>query len=357
MDVRVAKLLRVEQHPQLSDSWFTARKTCITASSASSLLIRDRKTCEGYVLSYGLEDIFDYNNKCCNPYSTKNQYFLDKCRGSTFKGNVATYHGQKYESVVTDLYKNDTGKKVLEFGLIRHPELSWLAASPDGITEDGIMIEIKCPYKRKITGVTPIYYFFQVQLQLETCDLDFCDFLEYEFVEFNTEEEWLDNDTLDKTFSNVGLMIQIEKKPEDHKMLANPAENKYIYPPHDILDNVDLLLEWRSKQIQDLKESTKPEYIDLIDIKVCYWKVGEKCNTRIERNKEWFANVKPVFEKEWNLIKYYKKADNYKKLLKENYTVEGKHLHLDLDIDTDFVEDLELCMLSESEEDVSEAEN
>jgi putative phage-type endonuclease len=348
MDERVSKLLKLEQHAQLSDGWFKARKTCITASSASSLLVRDHKTCDSYVKSFGLEDTFEYTGKCCNPYSTKRQYFLDKCRGSTFKGNIATYHGQKYEQVATDLYKKKTGKDVLEFGLIRHPELSWLAASPDGITPDGVMIEIKCPYRRKITGITPLYYFIQVQLQLEVCNLDFCDFLEYEFIEFETEEEWLDEETHDTIFSNTGLLIQIEKKNIDPDIIPNPGENEYIYAPFNILDNVKELIKWADDKIVEVQNrfNCTDKYVSTLNIKICYWKVGVSCCTRIERDKEWFANVKPVFEKEWNLITYYKKEDNYRHLLGNDNNVKGDTLYMDLN---DTVH--EKCILTDNDTD------
>lgn len=342
IDPRVQALLKLEQHAQLTEGWFKARQTCITASSASSLLVRDYATCDSYVKSFGLEYTFDYSGKCCNPYSSKQQYFLDKCRGSTFKGNIATYHGQKYESVVTDLYKNDTGKEVLEFGLIRHPKLSWLAASPDGITNDGIMIEIKCPYRRKITGITPLYYFIQVQLQLEVCDLEFCDFLEYEFVEFKTEEEWLDTETLDTKFKHIGLLIQIEKKNIDQDIIPNPSDNEYIFPPRNLLDNTHLLLEWANLTISERKNKLKIRDLaystnstSMYIITICFWKVGDSCTTRIQRDPEWFANVKPVFEREWNLITYYKKGDNYKQLLNKNKFVTGDSLHLDLELELD----------------------
>lgn len=335
MNSKVTELLKMEQHAQLSDGWFKARQTCITASSASSLLVRDYKTCNNYVKSFGLEDSFDYSGKCCNPYSTKKQYFLDKCRGSTFKGNIATYHGQKYESVVTDLYKNNTGKDVLEFGLIRHPTLSWLAASPDGITPDGIMIEIKCPYRRKITGITPLYYFIQVQLQLEVCNLEYCDFLEYEFVEFETEDEWVDNETSNIVYNHHGLLIQIEKLNIDKDIIPNPEENVYIYPPHDILDNQKQLIEWSKSKISEIKNKHKldeliykTDILSKLNFKICYWKVNDNCTTRIQRDPEWFANVKSVFEKEWNLILYYKKGENYKKLLGHNKHIVGDTVHI-----------------------------
>ena len=38
------------------------------------------------------------------------------------------------------------------------------------------MLEIKCPTKRPITGFIPEYYHYQVQGQLEVCNLNYCDF-------------------------------------------------------------------------------------------------------------------------------------------------------------------------------------
>ncbi|RPJ65177.1 MAG: hypothetical protein EHM20_17905, partial [Alphaproteobacteria bacterium] len=173
IDPRVRKLIRKPQLKQLSPEWFRARPGLITASSAAVLLKRDSGTCDPYIEEYDLHDIFDKNDRCCNPYSTKTQYFLDKCQGSKFKGNVATYWGQKYEPVVTDIYSKVNNIQVLEFGLLVHDTIDYIAASPDGITTEGIMLEIKCPFRRKITGIPPLYYWIQVQLQLEVCDLDF----------------------------------------------------------------------------------------------------------------------------------------------------------------------------------------
>ena len=49
-----------------------------------------------------------------------------------------------------------------------YPEsIEYLAASPDGITPDGVMLEIKCPLSREIKGIPPIYYWQQMQQQLD----------------------------------------------------------------------------------------------------------------------------------------------------------------------------------------------
>jgi putative phage-type endonuclease len=345
IDPRVQRLLEKPQLKQLSAEWFKMRPNLITASSAASLLRRDSKTCDSYIKEYGLDEIFDKNNRCCNPYSSKTQYFLDKCRGSTFKGNIATYWGQKYEPVVSDIYSNINNTEILEFGLLVHDTINFIAASPDGITTDGIMVEIKCPYRRKITGVPPLYYWIQVQLQLEVCDLEFCDFAEFSFVEFATEEEWLDNDTITKVFLHRGLLIQLEL--EDENSVCDPAHNKYFYPHKLLLDNQAKLLEWRDYIIEDIKNDKTHKFQRGYTPKLStvYWKVDETSIVRIKRDKEWFANVKPVFEKEWRKIAFYKKGDNYKLLIPDRAkNVDGSTLHLDI------TEDPECCLTEDEVE-------
>lgn len=317
MDKRVVELLRVKQYEQRTPEWFDIRETMVTASSAACLLIKDDKTCDSYIKEYNLEDIFDKNKKCCNPYNSKTQFILDKCKQGKFKGNVATFHGQKYEPVVTDIYSVLLKKQVLEFGLIQHKEYDWLGASPDGITTDGIMIEIKCPFRRKISGIPPFYYWIQVQLQLEVCNLEYCDFVEYEFTEFSTEEEFLDDKTLDINIHNKGLFIKVEKQ-EDPNILCNPEDIQYIYPEKEFIDNIDDLIKWRDIQLKNLPLMVDEQYKDVNFIyTTIYWKVTEQSIVRIKRDREWFQGIKNVLEKEWERVLYYKKNDNYKKLIKE----------------------------------------
>ena len=89
-----------------------------------------------------------------------------------FTGNKFTEWGIKYEEIATKIYEIDYNTKVIEFGLIQHPQLSFIGASPDGITQDGIMLEIKCPYSRVINGKPSKKYYSQIQGQLESLHMD-----------------------------------------------------------------------------------------------------------------------------------------------------------------------------------------
>lgn len=105
---------------QKSDAWLAARRGKITASDAAAILGQ-------------------------NPYRSPIQVMRGKLglEETPFTGNEATRHGEKYEDEAVQKYEKDTGTRVRLFGLLPHPTLPYLAGSPDGITEDGILIEVK----------------------------------------------------------------------------------------------------------------------------------------------------------------------------------------------------------------------
>jgi putative phage-type endonuclease len=117
-----------------------------------------------------------------NSYKSAWSLLVDKCDGNPkpFLGNDATRWGNLYEDVAIQKYSELRNKKVLSFGLLIHPEHSWLGGSPDGITTDGILLEVKCPMRRKIVmGEVPHHYLSQVLLNLEICNLEMAHFIEF----------------------------------------------------------------------------------------------------------------------------------------------------------------------------------
>lgn len=171
-------LKSIPQHPQRSKEWFDQRKDKLTSSDAGTVL--------------GL-----------NPYQTAVEVLFKKCgAGPEFTGNVATLHGQKYEEEAIQMYCKAMGKKNHDFGLINfdavhrpndthshihYPNgIRWLAGSTDGVAEDVdeleplILLEVKCPYRRKIVhGKCPEYYYPQVQLNMAILNIEKADFIEY----------------------------------------------------------------------------------------------------------------------------------------------------------------------------------
>ncbi len=154
MHPRVAELLEQAYAEQRSDEWLALRGTMLTASDLASAI--------------GV-----------NPYEKPSDLLLKKCGAVKWGGNAATAHGTLLEPIARDLYDARYSRKSHEIGLVQHPVHKWLGGSPDGVTEDGRLIEIKCPLTRKITPAVPKYYLPQIQLLLEVLDLDVCDFIQY----------------------------------------------------------------------------------------------------------------------------------------------------------------------------------
>ena len=139
-------------------------------------------------------------------YKSRDKTIVEKCGERTFFGNAITEWGVKYEPVATAIYEKRTNSEVIEFGLMPHTSIPFLGASPDGITTDGIMLEIKCPPNRQITGIVPHGYWVQMQLQLEVCDLNECDYLECRITEYENEEKYNSDNVIQ--LNNTELLQQ-----------------------------------------------------------------------------------------------------------------------------------------------------
>jgi putative phage-type endonuclease len=116
------------------------------------------------------------------PYRSRNDCLRQYAGviSNTFTGNVATRHGERYEDEAVQKYEEMRGVKVMLFGMLPFYEESlWLGGSPDGITTDGILVEVKCPYKRKPNGTVPAHYVPQVQSMMSGWGLNQCHFIEY----------------------------------------------------------------------------------------------------------------------------------------------------------------------------------
>lgn len=114
-----------------------------------------------------------------NHYETPDAFIKKKVLKTKWAGNAATQHGTKLEPLVREMYDQKFGKKTHEIGVVQHRDHPWLGGSPDGVTEDGLLVEIKCPLTRKIEAKVPKHYWPQVQLLLEVTDLEECDFVQY----------------------------------------------------------------------------------------------------------------------------------------------------------------------------------
>ena len=281
---RVKVLKSKPQPPQRSAEWFKSRNTRVTASEIACCLTLSRELCEIYVRDFNVRNFKYKPDQCMSHYDNKTDYIINKCRTfygeNLFKDSIYTLHGKKYEEIATRLYRCEYGTEVWEFGLLQHSRLNWLAASPDGITPNGVMLEIKCPYSRKIEeGVPPIHYWAQMQLQLEVGDLDECDFLECEIKELDDESEFISKEIKDKQSKGI-LLNKVGELPN--------SETKYVYPP-DNLKSCEEYKSWSNGMIKRYKS----ESIEVVPI---YYFISKWFVVNVKRRKEWFLKAKPYLK-------------------------------------------------------------
>ena len=180
-------LMNIPKIDQRTPAWYEARNNMITASDIAQSLGHGK---------FGTQRQF-YEKKC--------GYEIDKFDSSM----PALKWGIMFEPVAASAYSLKNEDVVVhEFGLLRHPSVGHLGASPDGISEMGIMIEIKCPWRRKITGEIPLQYYYQMQGQLDVCGLDECDYLECGFREYDELCDFVED--FSETEDFMGIILELK---------------------------------------------------------------------------------------------------------------------------------------------------
>ena len=266
---KIIEYLRTRpQPPQRTDAWYKFRHNLITASNAY---------------------------KAFESQSSINQLIYEKCQplktaetdSFSYVNVKSPFHwGQKYEPVSVLLYEEIFKTKVEDFGCIQHDKYSCIGASPDGINVDpssplyGRMLEIKNVVSREITGIPKKEYAIQMQLQMEVCNLDECDFLETKFVEYGSETEFY-NDVSDTKAKGVIVYFVRESKPF------------YVYKPLNILSR---------DEIESWEQETMEKYGDLVWIQNIYWRLDVLSCILVKRDKLWFDSHIGQLEKVWKII-------------------------------------------------------
>ena len=222
MHPNVKKWIEKEFAAQKSEEWLALRGKMLTASDAATAL--------------GV-----------NKYETVDSLLLKKCgRGVPFFGNSATKHGELYENDARILYEQRHGEVVHELGLCPHTIHKWLGGSPDGVTESGKLVEIKCPPQRAILPEVPAHYFPQLQLCMQILDLEEADFIEYKPAETNwpkpeefqvinvkrDPEWWKTNLPIMRAFWDKVLYYRehLDELPKPKEKVKRPRKKKELEP-------------------------------------------------------------------------------------------------------------------------------
>ena len=230
-----------------------------------------------------------------------NSLILEKCKKPaenleypTTNYNNPRNWGIKYEPLSIMIYedKHPTTIVKTDYGCIPHPTYSFIAASPDGINVSpncpekyGRMVEVKNIYNRDITGIPLEEYWIQMQIQMETCGLDVCDFLETRFKEYSGEEAFYS----DISPEYKGVILFLLGKD------GLGVNNRFEYMPM----YVNLEKKHVEKWIQEIREKVSDTHLVY---EIIYWYLDEYSCVVVERNRPWFEVVLPIFEEAWNIV-------------------------------------------------------
>jgi len=147
------------------------------------------------------------------------------------------------------------------------------------------MLEIKNIVNREINGVPKFEYWIQMQVQMEVCNLNECDFLETRFVEYETREDFESDGSFCRSEMHdlKGIIMYFVK---DEKPL-------YEYAPLEI--TCEEFEEWQDKIMEKHK--------DIMWLRNIYWKLDEVSCVLVLRNKKWFNSAIPIIQTIWDTIK------------------------------------------------------
>lgn len=257
-----------------------------------------QKTKEWYEFRHGLISASNIY-KVFGSEPKQNELIYEKCKPvdipETTTGFINTesplHWGNKYEPLTVMVYEKRNQTKIADYGCIPHPKYPFIGASPDGINDDpthrlyGRMVEIKNIVNREIDGIPSEAYWTQMQMQMETCDLDECDFVETRFKQYTTSADfWLDIEQKER-----GIILYFVRRD------SAPCPPLYKYMPLDIVLEEQSVNEW----IFNISNEINDEWI-LYETQ--YWYLDEFSCVLVRRNKKWFEFALPKIKETWDII-------------------------------------------------------
>jgi putative phage-type endonuclease len=268
IDAKLARIRAKPQPDQRTPEWYRFRHDLLTASNAW---------------------------KAFESQSCINQLIYEKCKPlkeheeKEFVNTASPMHwGQKYEPVSRMIYEHLYKTRVADFGCLQHDTHAFLGASPDGINVDpasqryGRMLEIKNIVNRDITGIPKKEYWIQMQLQMETADLNECDFLETQFAEYDD----YDDSSKSSNGSNAlmtGTILYFMKDGRPH----------YEYEPIGSATRAE-----SEAWFNDAMERNQAH----MWMKTINWRLEKMSCILVLRNKMWFQHAIRVLDDLWQTI-------------------------------------------------------
>lgn len=295
------RLLILDTFPKIEQKtpeWYKMRSELLTATAVSKLFFSEAKT---------------------------NSVIYEKCQGDVPRTPLSFQDprqwGNKYEPVTRQIYELLYHTKVKEYGCIQHSVYPFIGASPDGVNIEpksckyGRMIEIKNIVNREITGDPSEEYWIQMQIQMEVCDLDICDFVETRIKEFSSEEDYFQTTKAPpncqeqiKTFPRedpTGYLIDFHGVVLQFIGLMDSSVVHYEYMPlfyTGVYPSYKRFEEWRKNTVKKLQH----EYVY---VRTDYWYLDEISVVVVPRNRVWFSKALPEIERVWKIIEMERQGD------------------------------------------------
>ena len=186
--------------------------------------------------------------------------------------------GTQFESIAKGLYEQFEGVKIVDTSCVKHPTVSFLGASPDGIVLTpnpmdprwGKLVEFKCPISRQFKEDSPIpeYYWHQMQLQMECTGIDECDYLEFRFEQM-PHSKWLES-----TAEHKGAYVCFD----DGTVKYKPATVDYM--------------QW-------LKAEVLPNSDEFQSV---FWSLAQWRKVKVPRDFTWLSKYLPELTEFWNEV-------------------------------------------------------
>ena len=300
---RLERVLTYESEKQRTPEWYHSRHNLLTASNLWKV--------------FGTPS--QYNSliyEKCRPMDTSGETFRGGARAINPDSDNPMNHGIKYEPISISMYQRRYGTRVSDVGCVPHATYNYIGASPDGINavptlpRYGRMIEVKNVVNREITGVPLEAYWIQMQLQMEACDLDECDFIETRIREFD-EAERLENftklpytdegeshDTPRPTPAETGMILYFIPRITMGYSYTDSASTtetvEYAYLPLEIDPGSDEAVAWI-----DAEKAKRPRHVLY---RKSYWVLDQFSCVLVRRNRAWFAAAQPKIAEAWNTI-------------------------------------------------------
>ena len=257
-------LMTVDQMPQRTADWYTQKTNMVTASEISSLWKGPRARINLIAA------------KCTPPEVREKRLAITRAETNPMDWGV------RYEPVVKLILERE-GAKIHELGRIQHRTVTGLAASPDGLYVEGplkgSLVEIKCPISRAIQAEIPFDYWCQMQIQMEVCGVDSCEYVEAKFKEGDLAPGSASASAEAKADAEAkaGGLISLLLHTDDES-----NEMKYVY-----------------HNDPDYKVGTDEPWIC---IETYSWTCTSLRRSIVKRDRVWFDKMKPDIDLFWKEV-------------------------------------------------------